>query len=308
MTPQEILDTASQNVIQFIQQLVPGLPHEVVRYVGAGLFGGVALVLLVLAIKILVSGNRKSSNKRINVPRTLQKDGVVVDILNAPDDDEVAVRCVITSASSGKIKCEIIERQDIIRAKEGAQIACVFAPMQTGQGKVNSFTAKLVESDRSGRKVDRLVLSAPTGYGMIPRRKHIRKRVADQQFIRVKLWVDDPYTSDIAFEDATPHIGVNSFMTDSPAHSVNAVLNISNGGLGLSVHNQLIPDTCAVGTPVAINLFMFSFREKTFKPYWYSGEIRAMHEGRPSFTRMGIAFNGTGRMLGNAGTIHWSKY
>jgi len=308
MNLQELLNNANQSFTEFVQQLAPGLHPELVRFAGAGLLSLMAFLLLIVALRLLFSGKKKSSAQRVNVPRTLQQEGTVVDILNSPMDEDVAVRCVLTSVSSGRIRCEIIERLDIIKAKEGSTVACVFAPMKTGKGRVNSFTAKLTESDKSGRKVDRLVLSVPQEYTMIPRRKHVRKRVADQQFIRVKMWVTDPFTSDISFEDAVPHIGVNSFMAEGPAQSANAVVNISHGGIGLLVQNEVIPETCAVGASVAINLFMFSFREKSFKPYWYTGEVRSMHEGRPGFTRMGVEFTGAGQFLPDSGAIRWDRF
>jgi len=308
MNPQEIINSINQLITGLVQQIAPGLPPEIVRYAGAGLLALLALILLTLALRLLKSNKRHPASQRTNIPRSLQQDGVVVDILNSPTDEEVAVRCVLTSISSGKIRCEIIERLDVLKAKEGSTVACVFAPMKTSKGRINSFTAKLTESDKTGKKVDRLILSVPTDYTMIPRRKHVRKRVADQQFIRVKMWVANPYTSDISFEDATPHIGVNSFMTDGPNQSANAVVNISHGGIGLLVQNKVIPETCAVGAPLAINLFMFSFKEKSFKPYWYTGEIRSMHEGRPGFTRMGIEFTGSGDFLQDAGAIRWTKF
>lgn len=306
MNLQELVNNANQSITEFAGRIAPGLPPELVRYADAAVLFLLAFILLITALRLLRGGNRHPH--RVNVPRTLQQEGAVVDILNSPADEDVAVRCVLTSVSSGKIRCEIIERLDTIKAKEGNTVACVFAPMKAGKGKVNSFTAKLTESDTSGRKVDRLVLSVPKDYTLIPRRKHARKRVADQQFIRVKMWATDPYTSDISFEDAVPHIGVNSFMINGSDQTSNAVVNISHGGIGLLIRDQVIPETCSVGAPVAINLFMFSFKEKSFKPYWYTGEVRSMHEGRPGFTRMGIEFTGSGEFLPDAGAIRWTKF
>lgn len=308
MNMHNFISSASQALTQFIQQFVPDIPAEVIRYGGAGLLCAVAFILILLALRMLRSGKRNGPSQRINIPRTLQHEGGAIDILNSLDDDDVAVRCVITTASSGRIKCEIIERLDVIKTREGNEVVCVFAPLKTDKGKINSFTAHLIESETSGRKADRIILSAPTNYTLTPRRKHARKRVADQQFIRVKLWIDNPYTSDISFEDASPHIGINSFTNEGPDQSANAVVNISNGGLGLSVQNRVIPETCAVGASVAINLFMFNFKEKSFKPYWYAGEIRSMEEGRPGFTRMGIEFSGSGEPCGDTCTILWNEF
>lgn len=308
MDIQQLIANLGNAATQFIQQYLPGVPTEAIRYGGAALFGLVALLLLFFALNMLRSGAKNRPSHRTNVPRTLQQEGVVVDLLNSVNDSDIAVRCVITSVSSGKIKCEIIERMDLISTKEGQEIICVFAPMNANDGRINSFTAKLLETDTSGRNTDRIVLSAPTHYSMIPRRKYSRKRVADQQFIRVKLWMEDPHSSDISFENAAPQIGVNSFSLEGPDQTANAVVNISNGGLGLSIVNRCIPETCGVGSPVTINLFMFNFKEKTFKPYWYSGEIRTIEDGRPGYTRMGIAFNGTGRACSDTGCIRWELY
>ncbi len=309
MSIDNIISESGQAATQFIQQFLPDVPAEAIRFGGAAFLAATALLLLIFALRMLKSGKSATSHsKRVNIPRALQRDGVVIDLLNSPADDEIAARCVITSVSAGKIHCELIERLDVIRTKEGAETTCVFAPMKIEDSKINSFNAKLVESDKTGRKTDRIILSVPTGYNMIPRRKHTRKKVADQQFIRVKLWITDPRTSDICFEDAAPHISVNSLSSKGPSQSANAVVNISNGGLGLSIVNRVLPETCAVGAKVAINLFMFNFREKSFKPYWYSAEVRSMGEGRPGYTRMGIEFDGFGNVCGKTGKIQWDNF
>ncbi len=308
MDIQKIISDLGASATQLIQQYLPDLPAEAIQYGGGTLLAALAFFMLLFAFRLMRSAPKNRPAQRINVPRVLQQEGVVIDLLNSVNDEDIAVRCVITSVSSGKIKCEIIERLDVIKTKEGKEIVCIFAPMKANDTKVNSFTAKLIESDKTGKDIDRLILSAPSTYAMIPRRKHTRKRVADQQFIRVKLWIDNPYSSDISFEDAAPHIGVNSFSPDGPDQSANAVVNISNGGLGLSIQNRAIPETCAVGASIAINLFMFNFKEKSFKPYWYTGEVRSMEEGRPGFTRMGIQFNGNGKTCNDTGCVRWEKF
>lgn len=309
MDIQNLIDSTLQQLIVFVQQWLPNVQPQHIRYAIAGMLVFCALILLAAAFRMLRNGSRSTSPaQQGNIPKALQQEGTVIDLLNSTMDDDVAVRFVVTSVSSNKIKGEIIERLDVIKAKPGHEVICIFAPVKTDEGKVNSFTAKLLQSDVSGGKIDRIVLSAPQSFGMAPRRKHARKRVADQQFIRVKLWVDNPYSSDIAHEDAAPHIGVDSFSANGTDQSSNAVVNISNGGLALSVLNQVIPETCGVGAHVAINLFMFNFREKTFKPYWYSGQVRSMEEGTPGFTRLGMEFNGTGQLCDETGKVRWQKF
>lgn len=309
MDIEQLVRNTAKAIINLIHTVVPDLSLEAIRLGAASVLGIAALWMLISALRLLKPAmkNKRIASERVNIPRTIQREGLTIDILNSSEEDDVAVRCVLTSVASNKLKCEIIERLDTIKTKEGKEVMCVFAPMKNENGKINTFTATLLETDTSGKKLDQIVLSVPDSYGLTPRRKHTRKRVADQQFLRVKMWVDNPYSSDISFEDAAPHIGVNSFTTEDPAHASNAVINISNGGVGLSIKNQVIPETCATGAVVGLNLFMFNFREKTFKPYWYVGEIRSMEEGRPGFTRMGIEFTGTGESCEETGRIRWKQ-
>jgi len=305
MNLQELISSARAQLDRLAALVFPDASPEHLRLAGAALLGLSALLLLLAALRLLRRPAHNPPSTRTTIPRTLQHKGVIVDVLAGPDDETVAVRCVITAAKSNRIQCEIIERLDVIRTRPGNDLVCVFAPMKTRAGRINSFTATLLESDRDGRNTDRLVLAGPTDYALIPRRRHQRKRVADQQFIRVKLWAASPRSSELSFEDAAPQIGVNSFASDGPDHGANAVINISDGGIGLSVLNRLLPETCAVTTPVVINLFMFNFREKTFKPYWYAGEVRTLEEGRPGFTRMGIAFTAAATTDRDSGRLDW---
>jgi hypothetical protein len=306
MNPHDTIARLEETLSELTNALLPAVPPETLRLGAAVVLGLAALALLLIALRLLLRGRRRPGPaKRVNIARALQSQGAAVDLLNA--DDAVAVRFVITSAASGRLKCEIIERLDTIRRAEGEDVTCVFAPVKAEGGRVNAFTATLIESDKSGRHADRIVLSAPRGYAMVARRRHSRKRVADQQFIRVKLWVESPYASDTPYEDAVPHIGVNSLSPEGADHAANAVINISSGGLGLSVQDHVIPETCAVSAAVTISLFMFNFREKTFKPYWYSGSIRSMETGRPGFTRMGIEFDGAAEPLPSGG-LRWTRF
>ncbi|BCS87562.1 hypothetical protein [Pseudodesulfovibrio sediminis] len=307
MYTQDPIAALINSAVEWMHPFIPWLTPELFRLIGGTLLGLIALILLIVALRLLFRPTpRNTASIRTSIPRILQKRGVVLDVLASQKANRISVRCVITSASSTKIKCEIIDHLENIQAGKDETVTCMFAPFKTREGKVNSFTAKLLESERSGRKADRLILSGPTGYAMAPRRKHIRKRVADQQFVRVKLWIEDLAVSDIAFEDAIPQIGVNSFSKDGPDQGANGVINISDRGLGLSILNKLIPEICAEDSPVVINLFMFNFREKTFKPYWYAGTVRSMKAGRPGFTRIGIEFDAVAHPDRETGKLSWN--
>nr|WP_321257601.1 hypothetical protein [uncultured Pseudodesulfovibrio sp.] len=306
MNIQETALTLTRQLTEIGQQLFPGMPEGVIRNAEAILLGIMAFILLLLGLLLLRRPKKKNTSTKTNIPKKLQEKGAVVDIMAGPEDETVTLRCVFTSIKSNKITCEIIERLEPLKTGKNRQLMCVFAPTKYQDSKVNSFASTLLKLGHSNRTANLMVLSAPTEYTLIPRRKHARKKVADQQFIRVKLWLEDHIFSDTSYQDATPHIGVNSFSSDSPEQSSNGVVNISNGGIGLSILDSLVPETCGPDSPVVINLFMFNFREKAFKPYWYAGAIRSLEESRPGFIRMGIEFTSTATPDSSTGRLNWS--
>ncbi|WP_018125564.1 PilZ domain-containing protein [Desulfovibrio oxyclinae] len=266
------------------------------RVLLAGALAAVALALLLLAWLLMRPGRRRNGGRVEDIPSRLSSKGAVLDMLDAAGRD-VAVRCVITRAGRRKLQCDIVESSGST-PQEGEAATLLFAPATAGGSKTNSFSATVSKSDS-----DRLVLEAPHSFGYVKRREHVRKRVMDQQFIRVRLWVSSR-DSDFPFQDAQPDVGVNSYAQDDSGHEANTVINISNGGMALSVRNQNLPPTCISGVPVVMNIFLFNFREKEFIPYWCSGEIRSMEGGDNGYTRIGIAFNGSGTPRDD-GCVDW---
>ncbi|NDV19016.1 hypothetical protein GO013_06235 [Pseudodesulfovibrio sp. JC047] len=307
MKTQETVFSLTTLLTDLGQRLFPGIPDETIRYGEALVLALLAIILLLLGLVLLRRPKKKNSASRINIPRALREKGTVIDIMNGPDTNEISLRCVITAVKTNKITCEIIERIGPFTTDKNRKLFCVFAPIKTPKGTVNSFSTTLLKLGHSTRTANLMVLSVPTRYTMNSRRKHARKKVADQQFIRVKLWLEDPIFSDTSYQDAIPQIGVNSFSSENTAHNANGVVNISNGGVGLSITNSLIPNDCGPDSPVVINLFMFNFKEKAFKPYWYAGTIRSLEESRPGFTRMGIEFTATATPDPSTGRLNWAN-
>ncbi len=273
------------------------------KYLLAGLLVILAIVLFLLALRVMRSDDKQELAQEKHIPQTLSHEGMTLELCDK--NNTPSVRCVITRAGRRKMKCDIVERLDTIKASEGDEVTFVFPPLLAAGRKVNAFRATLMESDISGRRTDQLTLSAPLEYTLLKRRKHGRKKVVDQQFIRVKVWMADSRTSAIQFQDAVPDIGVNSYAQDQSGHDTNSVINISKGGIALQVRNQVLPSMCVVAAPVVISIFMFNFKEKVFRPYWYAGEVRSMEERDEGYTRLGISFNDAGRMDEDTGSIHW---
>jgi len=262
----------------------------VARIVLAGLLVLMAVFLFLLALRILRSEKKTELGKTSLIPNHLLKTGTTIEVYNS--DETPALRCVLTRAGRKRLRCDIIEKLGKLSAQKGDALLCLHAPIKAAGKQLNAFPCRLVENSSS--KSQHVILSTPTQFHFVKRREHGRKRVVDQQFIRIKLWLACADSTDISFLDAAPDIGINSYAQDASGHNANSVLNISKGGIGLRVTNSALPTTCSTASTVVINIFMFSFHEKIFKPYWYEGTIRSMKSDGEGYTRIGISFDRQG--------------
>ncbi len=207
---------------------------------------------------------------------------------------EPLARCVARAASPDGLICEIFASAQGLEAAPGAPVTCFFTPQRLGGRQVNAFETVIASVD-TGLEPPRLTLGPPTELLSIARRRHPRKRVSDQRFVRVRLWLAEPDTTERYFPDAAPDISVNAY---EGAHGQeNAVTNISAGGLALEVRAEQTPDALVLGSAVVLKCSLFLFREKQFKPYWYAGEVRGLGETQgPGGTmrRIAIGFSHVG--------------
>ena len=248
---------------------------------------------------------RDSVDDEHELAQSLAKGRLVLDVTSTGPDAELLARCRIQSVSRDRLRCEAAEWRGLERTAPDTPLQCTFRPMRLRGRQVNTFVTRLVDFDSRSPDTGFLLLM-PRGFGFTRRRRHVRKRVKDQQFLRIKLWLADPRTSKIPFLDAAPDMAVNAFDERSPGHDANSVINISGGGIGLRVRNDVIPMGCAPDSPVVLNLFLFNFRDRLFKPYWYAGTIRSMEGAGLGFTRLGAAFTHTGSVDDDGQNIRWT--
>jgi hypothetical protein len=223
---------------------------------------------------------------------------------------EVIARCQPLFLGPEGLVCDLLDAVIAPAAAPGARVSCFFPPQRFQGRKVNAFDSTIASVDAVADP-PRLLLSRPGELLAVPRRRHARKRVSDQRFIRVRLWLAEPETSPLHFPDAPPDIWVNAY--DGSHGEDNAVTNISAGGLALEVREGLVPEGMLPGSAVVVKCSLFQFREKQFKPYWYAGTVRALgasgaaggQEGR--LRRIAVEFTHVGAADGSAPQgVAWS--
>jgi len=239
--------------------------------------------------------------------RALAAGGVVLDVMprawldasgaSALGEDapyEPLARCIARASGPDGLVCEIFASIPQLETATGAPVTCFFTPLRSGAGKLNAFETVIASVD-TALEPPRLTLGPPTELLSIPRRRHPRKRVSDQRFVRVRLWLAEPDVSPLFFPDAAPDIRVNAYEGRQGEES--AVTDISAGGLALEVPIGQAPKGLAKGTVVVLKCSLFMFREKQFKPYWYAGVVRGLGEAQGqggALRRIAIGFTHVG--------------
>ncbi len=306
----QLLDRLNYELIDPVQKYFKNLPPEAMPLVlaAAGCAGLLAAVFAYLLIrpKSVKQPNKAASPEDFS--SFFKKSGTIMDLAVNGNYDKVIGRAVVTKVKDNGLQLEIIEDAGISRLSEQTELTLLFPPEHFGNLRVNSFTTKIMSLECNDDGCGRMTLSHPAAFARVKRRRHKRKRVVDQQFIRVKIWRGKPNGDDTAFADAAPDLAVNSYDPRSTGHEDNQVINISNGGIGVSAHQGLVDKKLDVDDDVLINIFMFNFRQKIFKPYWYAGRIRSIEEFDGTSYRIGVQFTMHGNMLDeNEQSISWSS-
>lgn len=260
------------------------LPPEALAAAGAGIVVGL--------LGFLLLGGKKK-------PRRQKGPGAVLESLRSKAEEvDLCIRrngvvdplgvCMVERVDKDGILCRFAGGFDPAVFREGRKLAMVFNSRLLDGRKVNALPCSVIKFTLQGGSPG-VLLSMPEQAIYIKRRQHQRKRVTDQQFVRVRLWLADPQHTDIDFHSARPNISVNAFDNGNGPEADNKVINLSPGGMALSINTDT-PGNFSTGQPVTLNLALFSFRDKTFKDHWYAGSIRNIKDMENGRLRLGIGF------------------
>lgn len=307
---QLLSDKFDSAVIAPAIKIYKSLPPESIPIIFAAA-GALGLLAALIAYLILKPSSKKANNaadNKNNLISNFKNSGIILDIALPDAHEKVLARAVITEIKEDRINMEIVDNVCLSEQPEFGQILLMFPPEKTATGTINSFKATLTSLQCKKEGNSRLSTTMPQSFTTVIRRRHKRKRVIDQQFIRVKIWLGKPDTDDASFADSIPDLAINSYDPRSGGHEDNEIINISNGGLAVSTPLVLSENKFDTDTDVLINIFMFNFRQKIFKPYWYAGKIRTVEKiDRASF-RLGVGFTMTGVIRDeNEQFIDWTE-
>ncbi|MFW5837447.1 MAG: hypothetical protein ACOCVM_05520 [Desulfovibrionaceae bacterium] len=292
---------------------LPELPSELtslsaqtLALAGAAVGAAILLFLFYRFMRRRKRASDKALPNERDIPGRLQRSHALCDLLMGPAMARALIcRCVITKADKKGLECEIVEDFASESLEEGRPVLCTFKPVAAGKTRRNAFETVFQGFSKVKSQLASFRLSFPQAFTSVKRRQHKRMRVKDQQFVRTKLWVARHDADQTDYTEAAPVLAVNAFDMRAPGQDENAVVNISPGGLGVVTTAELLDHRLQPGVDVVANIFLFNFREKIFKPYWYAGKLRAMEEQGGGEVRLGLEFQRVGREDPETGRIHW---
>ncbi|SMF19055.1 PilZ domain-containing protein [Desulfovibrio gilichinskyi] len=307
---QLLLDKINTVIVAPVMKIFKTMPPESIPIILAAA-GALALLASLVAYLIIRPSSKKQSSETSGKEKLISSfkdNGVILDIALPDAHENVLARAVITDIKEDRLSLEIVYDMGLSEQQESGRILLMFPPEKTATGTVNSFKVTIATLQCKKEGCSRLSTTLPQAFSAVIRRRHKRKKVIDQQFIRVKIWLGKPDTDDASFADSIPDLAVNSYDPRSGGHEDNEVINISNGGLAISTPLILSENKFDTDTDVLINIFMFNFRQKIFKPYWYAGKIRTVENINRASCRLGVGFTMSGTIRDeNEQFIDWVK-
>lgn len=171
---------------------------------------------------------------------------------------------------------------------EGAEIKFVFEDLLKGNKKVNAF-AGTVKSFSPGKGA---VITRKTSFGYIKRRVYARRKVADQRYIKIKIWRldNEDFDIDYTLDKVQPDIVIDNrrhltSKTDKPH-----VVDISKGGLALVGSIREGGEMISRNDRVLLAMLIYMPAKKTFQPHLIYAETRAARSMGVNKTRMSFQF------------------
>ncbi|WP_319761489.1 hypothetical protein [Maridesulfovibrio sp.] len=170
----------------------------------------------------------------------------------------------------------------------GTQVKCIFSEMLRGEKKVNAFIGQVKsKSDEKG-----MVITRRSSFGFIKRRVFARRKVADQRYIKIKIWQleSDDYDLDYILDKSEPDVLIDNRKFRIPNPSAEQVLDISKGGIALTAVVRKGGNVIARNNKVILCMLIYNPGRKVFQPHLIYAEVRAARAMGRGMTRLSFQF------------------
>ncbi|NDV25040.1 hypothetical protein [Desulfovibrio sp. JC010] len=170
----------------------------------------------------------------------------------------------------------------------GAQVKCIFPEMMRDKKKVNAFVGQVKsKSEEKG-----MVITRRSSFGFIKRRVFARRKVADQRYIKVKIWrlEAEDYDVDYILDSSEPDVLIDNRKFKTPNPSAEQVLDISKGGIALTAVVREGGNAISRNDKVILCMLIYQPKRQTFQPHLIYAEVRAAKAMGRGMTRLSFQF------------------
>ncbi|MFW5497881.1 MULTISPECIES: hypothetical protein [unclassified Maridesulfovibrio] len=170
----------------------------------------------------------------------------------------------------------------------GTQAKCIFPEMIRDKKRVNAFVGLIKsKSDNKG-----MVITRRSSFGFIKRRVFARRKVADQRFIKIKIWrlEAEDYDVDFILDNIESDVLIDNRKFRTPNPSVPQVLDISKGGIALTATFREGGNVISRTDKVLLCMLIYQPARKTFQPHLIYAEVRAARPMGRGMTRLSFQF------------------
>lgn len=170
----------------------------------------------------------------------------------------------------------------------GDQVKCIFSEMQRGEKKVNAFVGQI--ASKSGNKG--MIITRRSSFGFIKRRVFARRKVADQRYIKIKIWrlESEDYDIDLILDKIEPEVMIDNRKFKTPNPSAEQVLDISKGGIALTAMVRKGGSTISRNDKVILCMLIYQPKTRTFQPHLIYAEVRASKGIGSGMSRLSFQF------------------
>ncbi len=170
----------------------------------------------------------------------------------------------------------------------GVTVKCIFAELQKDSKKINAFVGIVKNISVIGE----VVITRTSAFGFIRRRAFSRRKVADQRYIKIKIWrlEDDDFDAEFLLDNMEPEIIIDNRMSVEVPSKIPQVLDISKGGIALLGAVRDGGDMLSRNDKVLLCMLIYQPVRKTFAPHLIYCEVRAAKAAGQGMIRLSFQF------------------
>ncbi|WP_432737669.1 hypothetical protein [Maridesulfovibrio sp. FT414] len=185
----------------------------------------------------------------------------------------------------------VVTFKDMVTASlfvPGSEVKLVFDEFLRGDTKINACVGRI----KSFTPDKGAVITRTSSFGYIKRRVFARRKVADQRFIKIKVWriQGEDYDIDYLLDNSEPDIIIDN-RKDLPAKTRKAhVVDISKGGLAIIGSIRDGGHEISRNDKVILCMLIYMPARKTFQPHLIYAEARGSRSMGLGMTRLSFQF------------------